>query len=73
MNKVIIYVCPICGYQSDRDYEVCPACNNGKSESYTAVQVNCAWFNNGYCKKGLPGTRCEIEGCVAHIPIIFRD
>lgn len=40
---------------------------------YTEVQANCAWFENGYCKKGLPGTKCEINGCVAHMPIIFRD
>lgn len=29
---------------------------------------NCAYYDNGYCRKGLPGTKCEIVGCVASIP-----
>lgn len=28
--------------------------------------VTCKWFRNGgECGKGLPGTPCELEGCVA--------
>lgn len=30
---------------------------------------DCAYYNGGYCRKGLPGTPCEIIGCVACIPI----
>ena len=29
-------------------------------------QMSCKWFRNGgECGKGLPGTPCEIVGCVA--------
>lgn len=26
----------------------------------------CAYYKDGYCLKGLVGTKCEIEGCIAH-------
>ena len=29
---------------------------------------DCAYYDNGYCRKGLPGTKCEIVGCVASMP-----
>lgn len=29
---------------------------------------NCAYYDGGYCKKGLPGTLCELTGCVAWMP-----
>lgn len=25
----------------------------------------CKWYSAGECKKGLPGTKCELSGCVA--------
>lgn len=28
-------------------------------------QMSCKWFRGGDCGKGLPGTPCEIVGCVA--------
>ena len=28
---------------------------------------NCGYHHEGYCLKGLPGTPCEVAGCVAHI------
>jgi hypothetical protein len=28
-------------------------------------QMICKWFRGGDCGKGLPGTPCEIKGCVA--------
>lgn len=33
-------------------------------------KTDCFYYDNltGCCKKGLPGTRCEIEGCVAYYP-----
>jgi hypothetical protein len=31
---------------------------------------NCLYCSReGECIKGLPGTPCEIEGCVAHTPV----
>lgn len=27
----------------------------------------CAYYQEGYCLKGLVGTKCELEGCVAHM------
>ena len=29
---------------------------------------NCGYHHEGYCLKGLPGTPCEVAGCVAHSP-----
>ena len=26
----------------------------------------CGYHHEGYCLKGLPGTSCEVRGCVAH-------
>lgn len=26
----------------------------------------CAYYQEEYCLKGLPGTKCELEGCVAY-------
>lgn len=26
----------------------------------------CGYHHEGYCLKGLPGTPCEVRGCVAH-------
>lgn len=38
MKKIITYQCPICGYISDKDYDVCPACNNVQTvTTYTAT------------------------------------
>lgn len=31
-------------------------------------QMRCFYYDNDRCKKGLPGTPCEIEGCVAYYP-----
>lgn len=28
----------------------------------------CTYYNNGGCTKALPGTPCEVQGCVAHLP-----
>lgn len=30
-----------------------------------AKQMTCKWFRGGDCGKGLPGTPCEVVGCVA--------
>ena len=30
---------------------------------------NCKYYRDGYCGKALPGVECEIEGCVAFIPV----
>ena len=30
---------------------------------------NCGYHHEGYCLKGLPGTPCEVAGCVAHTPV----
>ena len=27
--------------------------------------MSCKWFRGGDCGKGLPGTPCEVVGCVA--------
>lgn len=27
----------------------------------------CTYYHEGFCTKGLLGTKCELEGCVAHI------
>ena len=37
------------------------------NETYERVkkQMTCAYFNGGDCSKGLPGTPCILEGCVA--------
>lgn len=48
MNKVITYVCPICGYQSNKDYEVCPACLNkhfGEPYQSDIYQVTALAYN----------------------------
>jgi hypothetical protein len=29
--------------------------------------INCVWYKDGECKKGLPGTKCDVVGCVAYI------
>lgn len=31
--------------------------------------INCVWYKDGKCKnpKGLPGTKCDVVGCVAYI------
>ena len=33
-------------------------------------EVKCAWFSNGNCLKGLPGTKCEVKGCVAKTEVV---
>lgn len=30
------------------------------------IDVNCGYHHEGYCLKGLPGTLCEVVGCVVH-------
>jgi len=30
------------------------------------IDKNCKYYKNGHCTKGLPGTKCELKGCVAH-------
>ena len=30
---------------------------------------SCGYHHEGYCLKGLPGTSCEVVGCVAHSPV----
>lgn len=30
------------------------------------IDEHCVYHYNGYCLKGLPGTPCELRGCVAH-------
>lgn len=32
-----------------------------------AEHINCRYYKDGECTKGLPGTRCELLGCVARI------
>lgn len=34
---------------------------------------NCEYYKKGHCKKGLNGTPCELEGCVAHRTIAVRN
>ena len=36
-------------------------------EVYAKVskQMDCKWYQGGDCGKGLPGTPCELKGCVA--------
>lgn len=47
-----MYKCPICGYISDKDYDVCPACNNGNHTSYSNK------IEEDYIDLGLPsGTK----------------
>lgn len=29
--------------------------------------IECIWYKDGECKKGLPGTKCDVIGCVARI------
>lgn len=29
--------------------------------------INCVWYKDGECKKGLPETKCDVVGCVAYI------
>jgi len=34
------------------------------------IDENCFYCNRkGECTKGLPGTPCEVVGCVAHSPV----
>lgn len=33
------------------------------------IDENCGYHHEGYCLKGLPGTPCEVVGCVAHSPV----
>ena len=34
------------------------------------IDESCLYYNReGECTKGLPGTPCEIVGCVAHSPV----
>lgn len=30
------------------------------------IDKHCGYHHNDYCLKGLPGTPCELRGCVAH-------
>jgi hypothetical protein len=32
------------------------------------VKEDCEWYRNGDCGKGLPGTPCDIYGCVVYRP-----
>ena len=32
------------------------------------VKEDCEWYRNGNCGKGLPGTPCDIYGCVVYRP-----
>ena len=34
---------------------------------------DCIWFEEGYCLKGLPGTKCEISACVCYTKITECD
>ncbi len=33
-------------------------------------KVKCAWYWKGYCNKGLPGTKCEVKGCIAKTEVV---
>lgn len=33
------------------------------------TEKNCGYHHEGYCLKGLPGTPCEVVGCVAHTAV----
>jgi len=37
-------------------------------EEFLNEAPDCRYFSEGYCAKGLPGTFCEREGCVAYYP-----
>ena len=32
------------------------------------IQRNCKYNDGAFCNKGLPGTQCDIYGCVAYMP-----
>ena len=32
------------------------------------VKEDCVWYKNGDCAKGLPGTPCDVVGCVVYTP-----
>ena len=38
-----------------------------KPDDYSRARraLTCKWYNGGDCMKGLPGTPCEPNGCVA--------
>lgn len=31
------------------------------------VKEDCIYYEDGDCRKGLPGTPCDVVGCVAHV------
>ena len=33
-------------------------------------KVKCAWHWEGHCLKGLPGTKCNVIGCVAKTEVV---
>lgn len=36
-----------------------------ETKDRVSKQMSCIWFRGGDCGKGLPGTPCEMKGCVA--------
>lgn len=43
-------------------------CGPVKFEEMMRNRHDCAYYDGGFCSKGLPGTLCEIKGCVAFYP-----
>lgn len=39
--------------------------DKGYQPSGVPKEMLCKWYCAGECKKGLPGTKCELESCVA--------
>ena len=33
----------------------------------------CINYQDGFCLKGLDGTKCELEGCIAHIAMTDKQ
>lgn len=57
-------------YLGDGLYQVADNCIVGEKmmkviDEMIRKQISCKWFHGGDCGKGLPGTHCELKGCVA--------
>ena len=51
--------------EKESNIEICP--HSIKSKSYSQRNKQLCIYNDGsFCKKGLPGTQCEVVGCVAY-------
>ena len=55
------------GQSSLEHYVDCDCPQEKVFATLPVVDETCFFYDKGFCKKGLEGTECDLNGCVAHI------